>query len=258
LAQGKVFIGTPTIGGVVTNVFAQTLLAATMAATKAGWDYGQAFFDGAGVATARNALANIFLRDKEATHLLFIDSDMGGDVDLFQRLFAFEGPMAGVICAERNLNLDTLMEEAKKGSSRERATALASRFVVALPPGDVAFKNGFCRVESMGLACVLVRRDVFDTLIAKGLARKIPTGRLAAHGIGPEMWDFFSEIEREDGSRLSEDYSFCRRVSEAAFEIWGYGARTMSHVGPFAYGATFLEKVKAHAERKEPLTKGRG
>lgn len=247
----RVFIATPTVAGTVTVAFAQTLIAAILAAQKAGWTFRQAFFDGADVTTARNALANVFYEDQSCTHLLFIDSDMGGDGDLFARLFDFGAAFAGIICTERALDLDVLMEEARKGTSRDRATALASRFVVALPPsGGVEFQKGFCKVEALGFGCVLIRRDVFDSLVDKGIVRKTPSGKLKNRGFADEFHDFFSELSRTDGTRLSEDYSFCARAREAGHELWGFGAKAMNHVGSFAYGAAFLDWVKAQAERR--------
>lgn len=246
----RVFIATPTNGGVVTVAFAQTLIAAIMAAQKARWTFRQAFLDGADVTMARNALANVFYEDQSCTHLLFIDSDMGGDGDLFARLFDFGASFQGVICTERSLDLDILMEEARKGSTRERATALASRFVVAIAPGNIEFQKGFCKVEAMGFGCVLIRRDVFDALIDKNIVKKTPSGKLKNRGFAAELYDFFSELSHPDGTRISEDYSFCTRARQAGIELWGFGAKGMSHVGAFAYGAPFLERMKAEAERQ--------
>lgn len=246
----RVFIATPTVAGTVTTAFAQALIAAIMAAQKAGWSFRQAFFDGADVTTARNALANVFYEDQSCTHLLFIDADMGADIDIFARLFDFGAAFAGIICTERSLDIDVLMEEARKGTTRERATALASRFVVSLPTGGVEFQKGFCKVDAIGFGCVLIRRDVFDALIDKAVVKKAPSGKLKSRGFTDELYDFFSELTRNDGTRISEDYSFCVRARQAGTELWGFGARGMSHVGAFSYGAAFLERVKAKAELK--------
>ena len=244
-APRKVLIATPTAEGKVTTAFAQTLLAAVSAFAKAGFQYRQAFFDGADVAMARNAFANVFLADETCTHLLFIDSDMAVDADVFARLIGWGKPIAGPICAERSLDLDRFAEEIRKGASRERATALASNFTVIVAPGQIEVTNGFCKVEGLGFGCVLIEGAVFAALIERGLAPKTPAGKLARHGLGPEIHDFFSEMAGTGGERVSEDFSFCRRARDAGFDIWGYGAASIGHIGPFAYGASFIERLKA-------------
>lgn len=244
-AARKVLIATPTAEGKVTTAFAQTLLAAATAFSKAGFQYRQAFFDGADVAMARNAFANLLLADAACTHLLFIDSDMGVDIDVFARLIQSNKPIVGPICTERSLDLDRFAEEIRKGASRERAMAVASNFAVVVPQGRLEVTNGFCRVEALGFGCVLIERTAFETVAGRGLARRVPSGKLTRQGFPAEIVDFFSETEGPGGERVSEDFSFCRRAREAGFEIWGYGGAAIGHVGPFTYGASFIERLKA-------------
>jgi hypothetical protein len=52
---------------------------------------------------------------------------------------------------------------------------------------------------------------------------------------GP-FYDFFSEMNLEDGTRLSEDYSFCERWrSLAGNEIWAAVDEPIGHVGDMIY-----------------------
>ena len=88
-----------------------------------------------------------------------------------------------------------------------------------------------------------------DDEIERGFAPKTPAGKLARHGLGPEIHDFFSETAGPGGERVSEDFSFCRRAREAGFDIWGYGAASIGHIGPFAYGAASIERLKAASEQ---------
>ncbi|MEE2690024.1 MAG: hypothetical protein VX640_00660 [Pseudomonadota bacterium] len=247
----KVLIATPTAEGKVTTSFAQTLLAAATAFSKAGFQYRQAFFDGADVAMARNAFANILLADEGCTHLLFVDSDMAVDIEVFARLIQWGKPLAGPVCTERSLDLDRFVEEIRGGASKERALAVASNFAVMAAPGRIEVTNGFCKVEALGFGCVLIERSVFTALAERGLAKKTPAGKLARHGLGPDIYDFFSETAGPDGARVSEDFSFCRRAREAGFDIWGYGAASIGHVGAFTYGASFIERLKAASEPRK-------
>ena len=60
---------------------------------------------------------------------------------------------------------------------------------------------------------------------------------------GP-FYDFFSEITLEDRTRLSEDYSFCKRWrSLAGNEIWAVVDERIGHVGAMVYGAPYLNRL---------------
>lgn len=245
----KVLIATPTAQGDVTVAFAQTLLTAVGVFSKAGFAYRQAFFDGPDIALARNAFANAFLADAEATHLLFIDSDMSVSAEIFARLIAWKQPIAAAIYSERALNLDKFADAVRSGASNACAAALASNFVLRVPNGPIEVTQGFCKLEGVGFGCILIERTVFETMIAQGAAPKVSADKLARHGVGPQIFDFFSEATSPETGRLSEDYSFCRRARAAGFEIWGYAEGTVGHVGQFAFTASFYERLMASAEK---------
>lgn len=248
-ANGKVFIATPTAQGTVTAAFAQSLLAAASAFTKAGFAYRQAFFDGPDVSMARNAFAHAFLADPEATHLLFIDSDMQVGVDVFQKLLHARKPIAAAVYVERRLDLDRFVEAIRSGLTKPRALALASNFVMRVADGPLEVAQGFCRLEAVGFGCILIERAVFESLIAKGLAPRAKADKLARHGLAAELHDFFSEINDPGAGRLSEDYAFCRRARAAGFDIWGAADAAVGHIGQFAYSASLLDRLEAGAER---------
>jgi hypothetical protein len=246
----KVFIATPTGEGRVTNQGAQTILTAINAFTKAGFTYRQAFFDGANVVNARNLFANAFLADAETTHLFFVDSDMDISGEVIARMIAFDKPLVGVIATERKLDLDRFADAIRSGASKERALALASNFIFLPPKGQIEVSKGFARMEAVGFGCVVIKREVFTAMIERGLAKKAPPGRLSRLGVGEEFTDFFSDLVLPQGGRLGEDFSFCLRARECGFEVWSYAAAAIGHVGPFTYGASFLEFLKAQADKQ--------
>ena len=72
----KVFIATPTAGGIVTTAYAGTLIAISLVLKERNVKYRYCNFDGSDVVAARNYLANSFLQDTSCSHILFVDSDM--------------------------------------------------------------------------------------------------------------------------------------------------------------------------------------
>ena len=74
-----------------------------------------ATIDSADVARARNGLANMALADDSVTHILFVDSDMAIDTEVFRPFIAFDRAMVGAIFPERALDLECYAEERAAG-----------------------------------------------------------------------------------------------------------------------------------------------
>ena len=63
-------------------------------------------------------------------------------------------------------------------------------------------------------------------------------------GLEGPFYEFFSEITLEDGRRLSEDYSFCKRWrSMPGKEIWAIVDEPVGHVGDMVYSAPYLKRL---------------
>ena len=101
-----------------------------------------------------------------------------------------------------------------------------------------------CRVDRIALGCSVIRRDVFESLIADGVARQLPEHSGERGGLKGPFYDFFSEITLENGVRLSEDYSFCKRWRGLPdHEIWAVIDESIGHVGEMIYRAPYLNRL---------------
>lgn len=246
-----VLIATPTAGQLVTSGYTATLVNATRALHAAGMDYRHSTFDGADIVLARNYFANEFLRNPEATHILWLDSDMAIGSDVFRRMLQFNKPFVGGVYTERALDLEKYVELRGQGLPDDQARGLSTNFNVRVKPGELKIENGFCPVLGMGFGCVLTRRDLLQKMVDTKKVRQVPSGKLARLGIGDTMYDFFSEIRREDGSYFSEDYSFCQRVSAVGETVWALVDIQLGHIGKFEYGASFLSRLQGQVTLKE-------
>lgn len=242
----RVMIATPTAGGIVTAAYAQTLTSATLALAEIGASYRLMTVDGADLVMARNLLAHAFLSDREATHILFVDSDMAVETSVLRHLLALDTPIVGAAYAERRMSLEGFHEAMMEAADLPRARALASSFTVRLEPGEQKIRNGCVEAKAFGFGCVLVRREVFAALIARGKVGRFVSAKLQGGGVEGEVWDFFAEIPLETGDRLSEDYAFCRRVrSLGDVPLLAYVGAGVGHVGQFTYGGPYVERLKA-------------
>jgi hypothetical protein len=245
-----VLIGTPTAGGVVKSRFASTLVEVVLAVKDAGWDATFATVDGCYVSIARNYFANKLLSQAQFTHLLMIDSDISFDGHLVCRLIRSGKPVIAAAYPGRQMNW-----QAFAVASRHPELSEANRFALALTyplelasePGtrQVKVTDGMCRVNRIALGCSVIQRGAFESLIAAGMARSLPNDTAEGNGFKGPFYDFFSEMTREDGGLIGEDYSFCKRWhSIPGNEIWAVVDESIGHVGDMIYGAPFLNRLR--------------
>lgn len=242
----RILIATPTAGGITTTAYTQSVVAATVAIHEMGGTYRHLSIDGADIVIARNILAHSFLKDDSCDYVLFIDSDMAIDLAVIRRLLKAEKPLIGGAYSERRLDLQVYAAAMVEEDNDARARALASNYTVQMKPGEKKISGGICPVDALGFGCVLIHRDVFQALIDREIVEPFVSSKLKDLGLEGPVYDFFKEIQLEDGDWLSEDYSFCRRVRELGdIQILAYVGAGIGHVGPFTYSGPYIEKLKA-------------
>ena len=111
-------------------------------------------------------------------------------------------------------------------------------------PGKIAVRNMTLPVEGLGFGCALIAREVFHSIVTGGIAAPLKSQAITSLGLGGPLYDFFAQFEMDDGDRMSEDFSFCRRAREAGFEILGYAGGGVLHTGHFDFGAPFARRLQ--------------
>jgi hypothetical protein len=244
-----VLIATPTAGGVVKSLYATTLVKAVLAVKDAGWDADFTTFDGSYVSIARNYFANTLLAQLQFTHLVMIDSDMSFDGHVICRLIRCGKPVVAAAYSQRRMDLEAYARSARNPElTAADSCALAMNYTLQPEPEpgtrQVKVIDGMCRVNRIALGCSVIQRKAFEALIATGMARLLPGDSSERMDLKGPFYDFFSEMTLEDGTRLSEDYSFCKRWrSLAENEIWAAVDEPIGHVGDMIYGAPYLNRL---------------
>jgi hypothetical protein len=248
-----VLIATPTVGGVVKSLYVSTLVKVVGAVKDAGWDATFAMADSCYVSIARNFFANSLLGHPQFTHLVMIDSDMSFDADVICRLIRCGKPVVAAAYPRRRMDLEAFAAASRDPAlTAAECSALAMTYTLepASEPGTrrVRVINGMCRVNRIALGCSAIQRGAFENLIAAGLARPVPddtVNTVERAGLKGPFYDFFTEITCEDGTRLGEDYSFCKRWhSIGGNEIWAVVDTSIGHVGDMIYGAPYVNRLR--------------
>ncbi|QOZ52236.1 hypothetical protein XH90_13285 [Bradyrhizobium sp. CCBAU 53338] len=194
----------------------------------------------ADVAEGRNALLTHWFDKTDASHLLFVDADMGFEPQLIFDMLEFDKPIVGAIYPKRQIDLDRFAKAVNAGQSMDKASAASHDFVVQKPSRSSG-RNGFVRVDGCGTGIMLVQRSCIEAMIAK-----LPAivDKRAGLNLGKKSSRIIRAFEflTVDGLRLSEDYSFCHRWREdCGGEIWANVSHAITHVGLRHFTARFSD-----------------
>jgi hypothetical protein len=174
------------------------------------------------ITRARNKLVAEFLKQKEYTHLFFIDADIIFEPQQFIRVLLYDQPLT---CASYPIKHEATIEK-----------------------GDASF--GWC-----------IERKVFTDIIKKypdieyktDVRANIDNKRETIEVLGNKEYAFFDcgiqgkgVLEDKENTQryLSEDYFFCALWKQCGGEIWCDLTSTLKHIGIKEYTRKPLMKIK--------------
>lgn len=170
----------------------------------------------------------------DATHLLFIDADMGFPAELVLDMVDFGRPVVGVVYPKRQIDLERVAELSAAGEPAKRAIARAHNFIVRKKRGlSIASPHtGFMQVDGCGAGVLLIARTAIETMLKKTPDLSDPTAR-ANSPLAANLDRLIRAFEplRVNGALLSEDFSFCHRWNACGGEVWVNTAHEIEHIG---------------------------
>ena len=241
-------IATPAYGEVFYAPYVHSVLALSKFAHRNNWDITFESISYAEVSEARNYLLTRFFDKTDATHLLFIDTDMGFPAKLVPDMLGLAKPVVGVVAPKRQIDLKRVAELAKHEADTNRAVAKAHEFVVRKLASAGPARNGFIQVEACGGGIVLIERSCIAALLKRApqLSDETGKGRTPLTRDLPRLIRAFDPLVREDGARLSEDFAFCHRWRTlCGGEVWASVAHQITHVGLHHFAARYSDMEPA-------------
>jgi len=256
MAPMKIFIATPAYGETFYTPCVQSLFKLAVELERRKWSSNLATVSYADIAEGRNVLLTHWFDKTDASHLLFVDADMGFEPQLIFDMVDFDKPLVGTIYPKRQIHLDRFAKAIAAGQSVEKAEAGAHDFVVQKPSRNTA-RKGFMRVDSCGTGIFLVQRSCVEHMLHK-LPDIVDDRPPKAFSLSKEpsrlirAFDFLTI----DGVRLSEDYSFCYRWREkCGGEVWANISHEITHVGIRHFKARYSDAPGAGVRTIEtPIT----
>jgi hypothetical protein len=172
---------------------------------------------------------------------------MGFEPQQIMDMVAFDMPVVGAVYPKRNIDLRRVAKHAAESVPADLAIARAQQYVFRPPRGKGEWKrqDGFLEVEACGAGILLIQRSCIETVL-----RLMPdisdTTAKKTSPIAKELDRLIRafDILHIDGSRLSEDYSFCHRWKHlCAGEIWASIAHEIVHIGLHQFKGRYADTL---------------
>jgi hypothetical protein len=238
--QIHLMVATPCFGGQVSSIYAGSIFHLQRAARcRPNLDLTVVMRDGDALITrARANLVTLFLDDPSATHLLFVDADIGFQPDQVFRLIESGAEVVAGVYPIKRVNWDKAKRMIE--SSRPTMPSAALDYVLEIEdPDHVVAVNGFTRVRFAGTGFLMIRRQVFERMCrhpAYASLRFFGEHSDDALAGSPNRFALFEcMIDPNTGTYLSEDFAFCKRWTDIGGEIWADLQSRLDHVGPSVF-----------------------
>ena len=240
-----VLVATPCYGGVVTLRYMHSVLGLVLYGLQHGIQISLETLSYESLITrGRNALVAKFLDKADASHLLFVDADIGFDPRQLARMLAFDEDVVAGMYPLKTLTWDAAaLARAQAGEVLDTAPI---RYVGAVCEGEaLQRRDGFVTGSYAGTGFMLIRRQVLLQM-----TEAYPQTRYTAIHTAPDATDsphlfalFDCIIDPATGHYLSEDYTFCQRWRALGGLIWLDPQGVLAHVGPHDFVGSAAGRV---------------
>jgi hypothetical protein len=228
-----ILVATPCYGGAVSLRYMHGVIALLMYGLQHGFIVSIETLSYESLITrGRNTLVSKFLDKAEATHLLFIDADIGFEPRQVARMLAFgEDVVAGMYPLKTLAWDEAAVDRARHGESVDSAPI---RFVGKPCEGEaLETREGFLTGSYAGTGFMMIRREALLRLIEAYPETRYTAAHTTADAAqSPNQYALFDcIIDKASGHYLSEDYTFCQRWRAIGGRVWLDPQGVLAHVG---------------------------
>ena len=248
LQKYSIFVGTPMYGGNCSGLFAKACndLSMLCTANKIPLKFYYLFNESL-VQRARNYIVDEFMRS-DATHLMFIDSDIGfnpRDVISLLAINSSDPDKYNIMTGpypKKTIAWEKVAAAAAQGKADNNPFDLArysGDFVMNPIQGVTSFKlNEPLEISEGGTGFMLIPRETLEKFRDKypELQYKPDHARTENFDGSRMITAFFDCIIDPNTKRyLSEDYFFCQKARQAGMSVWLCPWMELTHVGSYMF-----------------------
>jgi hypothetical protein len=253
LKQRRLFLAVPMYGGQCSGMFARSVADLSALCTQYGIQLQLYFlFNESLITRARNYCCDEFMRS-QATHLMFIDSDIGFNPNDVIALLAIADDASpydviGGPYPKKCISWEKIKLAVDKGFADENPNNL-EKYV-----GDYVFNPKSnqtqipigepVEVSEIGTGFMMIRRRTFEKYqeAFPELMYKPDHVRTEHFDGSREIMAYFDCIIDPVSKRyLSEDYMFCYNVQKMGSQVWFCPWMQLQHVGTYIFGGSLAD-----------------
>ena len=255
LREKKIMVCTPMYGGMCSGLYSKACADLSTLATKYQMDLKYFYlFNESLIPRARNYLVDEFIRDKNYTHLMFIDADIHFDPNDVLTLAALDKDIIGGPYPKKCIAWEKVRNAVDMGLADEDPNELEKY------TGDYVFNpventhkisvTEPVNVLEIGTGFMLIKRKVFEDFAeAYPQFKYTPDhnrsenfkGDRDIHAYFDTVIDsdaYLGEISGKSNRYLSEDYFFCQFVRRIGYQIWLCPWMKISHMGSYVFSGS--------------------
>lgn len=188
------------------------------------------------VQRARAALLSTFVETVEATHLLFVDSDIGWKPESVIRMLLSGRDVIAAVYRKR-----------------QEAVEFPLRLLGDKLTGIPVSRDGCMEIQYAPTGFLMVTRAAVVRMIARYPERRcMVAGGDWTEGANRYAYDLFPTPVDDDGMLLSEDYGFCKLWRAIGGKVWFAPEIGLKHCGSKVYEGNFAEHFKLRPVGGQP------
>ena len=213
--NSRVHIALPCYGGQISEATFSSLMRFTIRSMRAGMAIAIDTLPNESLITrARNNLVARMMSDPKATHIMFIDADIGFPEDALFKLIAHDVDVVAGLYPKKSLPISYVVNAVK----------------------DAEKRGNLQEVRHAGTGFLLIKRGVIERLIEKFPDKKYRDNIGFGKAYEPFMYGFFETYIDSMGYYQSEDYYFCDLVRrELGVKIWADTSIKLAHTGYYVF-----------------------
>jgi hypothetical protein len=214
IQKSFVAICTPCYGGQVTEKHYVSMISYTIACMKNDMTFSvETMANESLVTRARNNLVAKVMLNPKATHLMFIDADVGFNPESVYKLIAHDKDVVGGIYPKKTFEPDYVFN----------------------PSPDANREGDLIEVEDIGTGFLLIKREVIQKMFDSFPNLKHRNNINIGNEAEPFMYALFDTDIDDQGNYLSEDYTFCKRWRELGGKIYADTSIPLTHTGYYSF-----------------------
>tara|TARA_B110000211_G_scaffold21757_1_gene22527 strand:+ start:7964 stop:8863 length:900 start_codon:yes stop_codon:yes gene_type:complete len=252
----KIFLATPMYGGQCYGLYTKSLMDTTSTLMHHGIEMQIYYlFNESLVTRARNYCVHNFLKS-EATHMLFIDSDVSWkamDLMYMTHLVAENPEKYRIMTAlypKKTIAWEKVLKAAKSGNFDDNPVGLEKvAGDMVFNPDHTAYPDGRApvyepvKVREAGTGFMMIERSVFAEYAAAHPELEYTPDHIreGEFSIGEKIHAYFDCIINDQNRYLSEDYMFCENVKKLDIDIWTLPMIELMHSGSYTFQGKLVD-----------------